>query len=456
MSRWIRIGLNFVACIVILAIAAGGFRFLLGLRPEPEKREVRETVYNVQVFDAKASNLQEIVTAFGTVRADREVVVPAQVAGEVTELHENLRVGLRVAGVPESGQDGEVLAKIDPRQYTERRDRVRNQVKELDADIERVRKERDNNGKLLEKARADLTAIQEQYDRVKRSRSRGGASPTEVTRALLEVRQYEQSVLQLETEADLVPIRLNSSRTKQDSMKADLKLAELDLENTVVTAPFAGAVSEVMVEKGQYVRVGDPLIRLTNTRLVEIPLPLALTDFLKIESQLQSGEQPEVELAINQTAAPQWRGKVVRAAPEADAGTRTVMVFVEVLNPESDGPRSESEPLPLRPGTFVHARIAGPRLSDAIVVPRDSVRKGRVFVEKDGVAESRDVELGTTLQSLVVVAQGLEAGDSVVMTNLDVIRSGVKLSVSDRIDLIQELAKQRTSSARVLPASTGE
>ena len=66
MSRWIRIGLNLVACVAILAIAVGGFVFLLGLRPEPEKRAVRETVYNVQVFDAKASNLQEIVTAFGT------------------------------------------------------------------------------------------------------------------------------------------------------------------------------------------------------------------------------------------------------------------------------------------------------------------------------------------------------------------------------------------------------
>lgn len=448
MARWIRFGLNFVACTLILGVAVGGFLVLKGLPNAPEKRQGIETVYNVQVFDTESLNLLEIVSAFGTARADREVIVPAQVAGEITKLHHNLRVGLSVAA---GDEPADILAQIDPRTYTERRDRVRSQMRETDSEITRLKKETDNNARLLEKARDDLETIQEQFQRVMKNKSRGAASASEVTRALLEVRQYEQTILQLENESALIPVRLEATTRRLESLKRDLRLADIDLENTTVYAPFNGSVSEVMVEKGQYVRVGDPLIRLTNTSLVEIPLPLALTDFQKIEGRLRAGEEPEVELAVNETAPQKWKGRVVRAAPEADASTRTVMVFVEVQNSEPIGDPSDTNPVPLRPGTFVHARIAGPLLSETIVIPRDAIVKGHVFVAKDGKAERRKIKTDTTLQSLVVVKDGLEPGDQVVLTNLDVVRDSVKLEVTDSVTLADELARQGTTAVRRLP-----
>ncbi len=450
MARWVRIGLNLVACVLILTVAVGGFIVLKGMPKPPEKRQATEQVYNVQVFEVETLNLQEVITGFGTARADREVIVPAQVAGEISELHENLRVGFKVKSLPDQPC---VLAKIDPRTYTERCERVKSQLRESEAEISRLKKESLNSDRSLKKAQGDLKAIQEQYQRIVKNKSRGAASASDVTRALLEVRQYEQTILQLENDASLMPARLESTTRRMESLEGDLRLALLDFENTSVPAPFDGSVSEVMVEKGQYVRVGDPLIRLTNTSLVEIPLPLALSDFLKIESQLQAGETPEVELAVNATAPPQWRGRVVRAAPEADPGTRTVMVFVEVLNaaPPADGSQSATNPVPLRPGTFVHARIAGPTLPGAIAIPRDAISKGSVFVAEEGLARKRKLELGTTLQSLVVVEQGLKSGDRVVLTNLDVVRDQVRLEVTDGVTTNDELGRQRTPGARLLP-----
>lgn len=449
MGRALRFTVNLIACVVILAIAGGGFYFLLGQRPAPEKREVTAKVYNVQVFDAEAQNLQEIIGAFGTARADREVVVPAQVAGEVKEIHPNLRVGLKV-----TASESTPLAEVDKRPYIERRDRAQKQIDQSDTEIAQLLREEQNNKRLLVKAQKDLRTIAEQYARVKKNKDRGAGSASEVTRALLEVRQYEQTILQLENASTLIPVRLEAARKRQDSQRADLKLAALDLENTIVRPPFDGTVSEVMVEKGQYVRTGDPLLRLTNTKLVEIPLPLALTDFLKVESELRSNRQPDVELALNETAPPQWRGRVVRAAPEADEGTRTAMIFVEVENLDQDatGDSSDTNPTPLRPGTFLHARISGPLLRQTIVIPRDAVVKGKsVFIAVDGVAKKRHVELGTTLQSLVVVEQGLTSGDRVLLTNLDVVRDGAKLTISDHVTINDELARKRTAAARLLP-----
>ncbi|MFK7822232.1 MAG: efflux RND transporter periplasmic adaptor subunit [Planctomycetaceae bacterium] len=450
MGRAIRFAVNLAACAVILGVAIGGFLFLLKQRPAPEKREVTDKVYNVQVFDAEARNLQEIIGAFGTARADREVVVPAQVAGEIKDIHPNLRVGLKIKTTATQS-----LAEIDKRPYLERRNRAQKQIDQTDTEIAQLDRERQNNDRLLAKAKKDLRTIAEQYARVKKNKDRGAGSASEVTRALLEVRQYEQTILQLENASTLIPIRLEAAKKRQESQKADLKLAMLDVENTTVRPPFDGTVSEVMVEKGQYVRTGDPLLRLTNTKLVEIPLPLALTDFLKIERQLRDNQKPEVDLALNETAPPQWRGRVVRASPEADAGTRTAMVFVEVENVEVSeaGESSDTNPTPLRPGTFLHARISGPLLANTIVIPRDAVIKGEsVFVAINGIAEQRKVELGTRLQSLVVVEQGLKSGDQVLLTNLDVVQDGAKLTISDHVMINDELAKKRTAAARLLPS----
>ena len=74
---------------------------------------------------------------------------------------------------------------------------------------------------------------------------------------------------------------------------------------------------------------------------------------------------------------------------------------------------------------------------------------------KDGHAEQRIVRTGTRLQSLVLIEDGLEDGDRVVLTNLDVIRPGVRVDVQDSLTLTDELAKQRTTAVRVLPESGG-
>ncbi len=452
MSLVARIALNVVACGAILAASVAGFLALTTLRPAPEKRQATEQVYNVQVYQTEPLNLQEIVSGFGTAQADQEVIVTAQVTGEIVDLDENLRIGTALREA-----NARPLVQIDQRPFLERLQRVRSQLAESQAELDRLQQEEANNKRLLTKARLDLDAIQEQYERILKNRERGAASASEVTRALLEVRQYEQAIIQLENEAGLLPARVDVIERRRHTQQADLKLAQLDLENTTVHAPFDGSISEVMVEKGQYVRAGDPLLRLTNTSFVEIPLPLALSDFLKIEQELLEGRLPEVELAVNETAPPQWRGQVVRVSPEVDSNTRTAMVFVEVRNqPAADGALvGQTTPRPLRPGTFVHARISGPILTDAIVIPRDAVTRGRVFVAKDGHAEQRIVRTGTRLQSLVLIEDGLEDGDRVVLTNLDVIRPGVRVDVQDSLTLTDELAKQRTTAVRVLPESGG-
>ena len=134
-----------------------------------------------------------------------------------------------------------------------------------------------------------------------------------------------------------------------------------------------------------------------------------------------------------------------------------MQVFVEVENDRQHDP--------LLPGTFVHARIAGPVLQQAIAVPRDAVLGGSLFVadrselngtegaetsESTARASLREVRVTRTLQSLAVVSGDLRADDRVILTNLDVIQDGARVKVQSHRTLSDELEGQRVQSARQL------
>ena len=224
-----------------------------------------------------------------------------------------------------------------------------------------------------------------------------------------------------------------------------------------------------LVELGQYVRAGEPLVRLTDDSEVEIPLPLTLTDYAKIARLVSAKKYPRVELSGHGTDKKhQWVGYVVRVAPEADELTRTIKVYVHVENLEQD--------VPLLPGTFVHARITGPLLENVIVVPRDAIRNGKVFIATkleevpapsnsksstggtassilEGIVEVRGVEIEQFLETLAIIKLGLKPGEKIIMTNLDTLQGGTRIRIQSSRRLADELKGRRTRFA--LPALAG-
>jgi multidrug efflux pump subunit AcrA (membrane-fusion protein) len=287
----------------------------------------------------------------------------------------------------------------------------------------------------LAKAKTDFETFQKEYERVRELRQKGVASISELTRAMLELQQYEDAVIRNENEKTLFPSRRELLLSRLRTHQADRKLAEIDLGHTDVRPPFSGTLSEVMIERGQYVRVGDPLVRLTDIADVVIAVSLTLTDYAKIAEGIREGRQPAVGLAENETAPVRWRGLAARVAPEADESTRTVKIFVQVDN--------RLQAVPLLPGTFVHARVEGPILAGAIVVPRDALKSGKFYVARGERAEPREVTVLQTLQSLAVVKAGLTTGDQVILTNLDMIHAGAAVSVQSHRTFEEELRGQR-------------
>jgi multidrug efflux pump subunit AcrA (membrane-fusion protein) len=469
---WGRKALSAALVALLLVLGGGAFLALASLRQAPPVEPPPPRHYNVEAFLVEDALLREMVLSYGTAVADREVTLSAEVAGRITAIHDGLRVGLRVEPQPAEtaspveriDEERRLLVTIDPETYRQRVAQYEARIREAETQITQLEQEQKNNARRLARAREDDETARREYERTQRQFERSVATEAELSQALLNRRRYEDTLVIEENEAALYPLRIQSARTQLDTLRAELRIAEEELAKTRVFAPFRGILSEVLVETGQSVRVGDPLVRITDATpesVVEVPLPLKLADFAKLRTLLRAGQTPRVDLMRDLSDESPWVGRLVRTAPEADEQTRTIKVYVEVDNADP-----QNSPA-LLPGTFVYARIHGPLLENATVVPRDAIvnhptRGPGLFIaapdpaadETDRQADQKsDQNAGRsyraewvalpdhrTLQTLAVIDRGVFAGlptvragadDGaaegvfVILTNLDVLSSNL-------------------------------
>lgn len=197
------------------------------------------------------------------------------------------------------------------------------------------------------------------------------------------------------------PSQRDQAETQLKVAEASLRQASVRLQRASVVAPFSGVVSSVGVSPGEVAGPGSPVVRLVQLDPVHVLAQVSDRDVVSI--------QPGLDVRVTAAAlGQQLSGKVRQVSPIGDGATRSFEVEVEVDN----------QARTLLPGMVTRVIIER-ELGEAMVVPQDWViarRDGHgVFVEVDGAARWRGVELGDVLHNQVIVRGGLETGDRVIM-----------------------------------------
>lgn len=182
-----------------------------------------------------------------------------------------------------------------------------------------------------------------------------------------------------------------------------------------VAAPIGGVIVELALRQGMTLAPGMTLARINGLATVwlEVALPEAQA------ATIAPGQS--VEARFPALPGRVVKGKVAAILPEANRDTRTLRVRVELPNP---GQR-------LRAGLFAQVSLRGPQ-RDALVVAADAVirtgRRALVYrVEAPGRYRPVQVQLGEQFDDLVVVREGLAAGDQVVASGQFLIDSEASL-----------------------------
>jgi membrane fusion protein (multidrug efflux system) len=198
---------------------------------------------------------------------------------------------------------------------------------------------------------------------------------------------------------------------------ATVELMRAQLQETTITAPFAGVMGARLVSIGQYVTKGQRL-----TSLVE-------TDPMKVEfhvperflSRLAQGQGIEVRVAAYPNEG--FRGTVYFVNPNVEVDTRTVLVKARLPNPDGR----------LRAGMFANLALILQVRERAVVIPESALllegEQASVFVVEDGAAQPRRVIPGLRLAGALEIREGLSPGEMVVIEGTQKLAPGSPVEV---------------------------
>ena len=423
-----KIVVSVVLAAAVLAVGIGGYVALVATAKRPETVDPEHVVLTVNAVRLKPVTVVAPVEGFGTARADRRAVVSAQVLGQVIEVAAGLRDGVSVC-------EGRTLVRIDPREYEAHLQRARSQLAADEAALTQIDIEEVNLKRMIQTATDEYEVAEREYTRVRDLLEGGSSSPRELDAARAMMQQARRGLQELERQLEVLPALRAQQQATCALRRADVNLAELAVEHTTIVAPFDGQVEHLLVELGEHVAPGQALVSLLDPELIEVPVELPVSQRSRVR------EGAGVRLRLESQPGVAWCGRVSRVAPAADTLTRTFSLFVEVSN---DAMGNGAERSPLMPGMFVTAEIDGPTLANVMLVPRGSVRQQRVFVCRDGKAYQREVQVEEHLLDQAVVS-GLEPGDVVITSNLDVLSDGTP--VQPLLDAARELPVMATDTA---------
>ena len=203
-----------------------------------------------------------------------------------------------------------------------------------------------------------------------------------------------------------------SLRHQVAARRAQLAVAELELTQATITAPFDGVVADRLVREGDYVSERDELFRLVDASELEARL--------NVPQRLYGHIEPGQPVAVRVETMPdrEHQGVVDRIHPAVDADTGTLGLTVRV----------EAGDTILPPGSFARFAIARETREDAVLVPRQALRRDNgnnsLFVIDGETARHRAVDIGERVGDRVEIRRGLNGGEEVVLFGHSGLRDG--------------------------------
>lgn len=195
--------------------------------------------------------------------------------------------------------------------------------------------------------------------------------------------------------------------------QAILKEALIDLERTSIVSPIHGRISRFNIDPGNLVTANEQT-SLTEIRQIN-PIDVQFS-FPQKEFQILSTKQSEAPIQL----------EIIRQDQKPGMGSKGVVYFIDNKIDQTTGTiqlkgRASNAEEELWPGQFVRVRAFLGTHPNALLVPIEAVQVGQkgpyvYIVKKDTTVELRNVKTASIVAEKMVITEGLEAGETVVVS----------------------------------------
>lgn len=409
-----------VICTAILLFGIAGMASLAALKKPPAEAKTKERPIRVEILKVKKETVPVMITGYGEARALNTVVIAPEVTGKVVEIHERLETGEIIPA-------GEILFKIDPRDYAANAANARATVKQLESTVLRLQKQYEIDRKRLKTLERNRDLAASEFQRLKSLLEKDAIGTRSGVDNAEKAANSATDQLDLMNQAlQLYPIQIQEAKSGLAAGRARLDLARTKLERCEVRAPFTGRISAVSLEMAQFVTPGFRAVTLANDAVLEILVPLDSRDvrnWLRFDGPNGTDSAwfrnlTQTSCKIRWTESPDthaWEG-VLHRIVKFDQKTRTVIVAVKIPAAMAV---SDSGSLPLVEGMFCSVEIPGRPMENVFRLPRWAVSfSNLVYTVKDNRLKTVPVTVVRSQGEQTFVSRGLQEGDRVITTRL--------------------------------------
>ncbi|SFT57224.1 efflux RND transporter periplasmic adaptor subunit [Sedimentitalea nanhaiensis] len=234
-----------------------------------------------------------------------------------------------------------------------------------------------------------------------------------------------------ESERDIARANELSAEASVKSAKAAIRQAELELSYTEVHAPFSGRIGQTPVSVGELVGPNTPaLVSLVRQTPINVRFSLSekqLSDVLETldttVAELEARENsPQVYVTLPNGTQLEEPGRIVFLDNRISPTTGTIAVLAEFAN---------SRKLILD-GAFLQVRIKALEPTLTLLVPQAALQRDQrgdfvLVVNARQMVEQRYVQTGKPVGTAIVITEGLQEGEGVIVEGLQRVRPGVQV-----------------------------
>ncbi|MEL6579516.1 MAG: efflux RND transporter periplasmic adaptor subunit, partial [Cyanobacteria bacterium J06621_12] len=260
----------------------------------------------------------------------------------------------------------------------------------------------------------------------------GAISREQLDEAVASVASLQARLNEAQSELDRLkagtrPERIEAQQASIQELDVNLANIQIELNKSILKAPFTGTISQRQVDAGAVVSPGQSIFRLVEDRILEAHIGIPLNQ----SEQIKLGETLTLNIGKNV-----YQAKVASLLPELNVNTRTITAVLNVLNPEQQGDRR------IFPGQIAQLQLTQTVAKSGFWLPIESLVRGERGLwysyavvktpSEQNVAETepifkierRAVEVLHSNNNQVLIRGTLQPGDKVIANDIERLVSG--------------------------------
>jgi RND family efflux transporter MFP subunit len=395
----------FLTAVIALAIA-----FFAGYVPlqkqnltiENEARDQAEALPRAEVVQVGRSTANSELQLPGSLQAVTEAPVLARADGYILR---------RMADIGDRVKAGQTLLEIEAPEMDE-------QIHQAQANVQQAQAALDQATANYQQGKSDMELAHLTADRWKSLSAKGVVSRQEND-------QYQAQYQSRVANVQALEKAIAAQRSAIAAAEAGLARLSRMQSYLVVKAPFDGVITLRNVDVGALVTTGSTLLfRIAQTNTLRAYVNVPQTN----SNSVVPGQS--AQLSVSNLPGRHFAGKVARTANSLDPASRTLLVEVQVPNPDGT----------LFPGMYAQVDLSSARVNAPLLVPSDALvmQTGGstvAVVRPDHTVHLQKIEVGRDYGDRLEVINGLHVGDVIIPNPGDLAREGLKVEPVARAPL---------------------